>query len=458
MKNTDLHTLLSQSYWMLFLLAISLAPQLSAQNLDWSEAPVTNPFGLNFSPQDGMAPDTSGWVKLVDMNNDGLKDLFYIRYESPYPPFPCKGACWWEVLYYQNNGTASAPDFSTSVAYPFGIPDTAYLPYAFVDIDGDQDLDIFLTQLGFEVNLTYLENTGTPEVPDFSSPLQANPFGLGPPVSDSLPEDTLDNAFYAFVDIDNDGDQDLFYHGIFLDIENFPPTPPINQADEAYYFYRNDDPTMDHTSPDFSGPFKNPFGLMPNRQKALLTATFFDMDCDGDQDMLTNFGPSAIVYNENVGSADSASFVEKKVVEGMPRPDELIIYFLGDWMDVDNDGDPDFIGNEFGVPFLFKNDVGTFPCLSTGTARQLLTDTSVEIYPNPAEDHAFINLIGGQSLGRVELSLFDQLGKKITQTHWQHYEGGPQAYVDVSGLQAGIYLIRIQTDDRFISKKLMIAY
>lgn len=438
---------------ILFLLSGSIS---IGQNLDWHAPAVANPFGFNFAPQDGVAPDTTGWIKLVDIDNDGVKEAFYIRFESPYPPFPCGEACWWDVMYFENNGTDSFPDFQFSQSHPFGIPDTAYLPYAFVDMDGDQDFDIFFTRNGFEVDLTYLENTGTPESPDYSGSLQANPFGLVPPVSDSIAGDTLDNAFCSFVDIDADGDQDLFYGGIFLELL---PLPPVNKMDEAYYFYRNEDTTADHSAPHFSLPIKNPFGLVPAVQGVPLIGAFMDMDCDGDFDMMTNIGTVFQYYYENIGDSANPQYEIRDTIifMGGPRPDGLVVHFLGDWLDIGNDGDLDFIGNELGVPYLFENDVDTVLCVpedtTTGNDKYLLLSASLTLYPNPATQTLYVDIQSDQLVGEMELSIFDLMGRQIQRQQLFALPGNSHAQFDLNALKPGIYMLRLTHGGKLLTKK-----
>ncbi len=165
-------------------------------------APVGNPFGMS-------DPGTNTHPCFVDIDGDGDRDGLI-------------GDSGGGIIYYQNTGTATAPAFAAAVSNPFGIsvaPDSKTLP-SFADVDLDGDLDAFIgNQAG---NTRFLRNTGTPLAPAFAAAVD-NPFGLssvGPTASPSL------------VDIDADGDFDVFYgeaSGNLVYFENIatPPTPTV---------------------------------------------------------------------------------------------------------------------------------------------------------------------------------------------------------------------------------------
>ena len=67
-----------------------------------------------------------------------------------------------------------------------------------MDIDNDGDLDAFVGESNGKMN--YFENIGTANAPSFASN-QQGAFGIPDIGSDAAP---------TFVDIDNDGDMDLF--------------------------------------------------------------------------------------------------------------------------------------------------------------------------------------------------------------------------------------------------------
>ncbi len=106
-----------------------------------------------------------------------------------------------KIMFFQNIGTSNAPTFATPVANPFGLVLTnGFNIPSLGDLDEDGDLDIISGVA--DGNVVYFENTGSPTAPQFASPV-TNPFGF---VSDSEANVLIPELF----DIDNDGDLDIF--------------------------------------------------------------------------------------------------------------------------------------------------------------------------------------------------------------------------------------------------------
>jgi len=103
------------------------------------------------------------------------------------------------IFYYKNVGTKFNAIFSGAFTNPFGLSDVGnYSAPAFCDIDFDGDYDAFIgNQSG---DIIFFKNNGTSTNPDFGIAV-TNPFGISNVISYASP---------AFVDIDNDGKQDLF--------------------------------------------------------------------------------------------------------------------------------------------------------------------------------------------------------------------------------------------------------
>ena len=107
------------------------------------------------------------------------------------------------IEYFENIGTTSAPEFTkkTGDRNPFeGLDFGEGISPTFIDIDCDDDLDVFMGSV--DGTILYYENTGTPTEPDFEQR-----FGAQNPL------DHIDVGEFSapyFVDIDYDGDPDCF--------------------------------------------------------------------------------------------------------------------------------------------------------------------------------------------------------------------------------------------------------
>jgi hypothetical protein len=172
----------------------------TATNPNFSSSAINNPFNITLN-----ADYTSYSVSpaFADIDNDGDQDLFVVDYYG-------------DIRFFVNNGTAAAPNFGAEQVNPFGLSGTGYyLNYPTLsDFDGDGDKDLLIGK-GYYESFEYYENTGTPSNPSFSAPV-SNPFGL-----DQLSGD----AFFISmptnpVDIDGDGDKDLF-SGIYNSTINY---------------------------------------------------------------------------------------------------------------------------------------------------------------------------------------------------------------------------------------------
>jgi len=246
---------------------------------------------------------------------------------------------------------ANAQSFSAKQINPFSLTN-AYDVSAptFADLDGDGDLDMLSGSgdyyynyytYNYEYYFKYYQNTGTATNPVFAAPVN-NPFGITAPADDMITP--------TFVDIDNDGDMDLFYgdrSGDFFYMENVGSS----------------------TVPVFGTPQTNPFLLsgISSYFTSRSIPTFADLDGDGDFDLLSGGNNGDFFYFQNTGSATAPSFGPVQV-----NPFSLIgIGYYGrsapDLIDIDGDGDFDLLsGNSNGDFYYFQNTgTATAPAFAT---------------------------------------------------------------------------------------------
>jgi len=308
-------------------------------------------------------------IAVSDIDNDGDPDLLLTGNNNE------------KLLFYRNDGNAGTGEFTLADYDLSGLNiGTGDNRIAFEDIDYDNDPDLFVGSNNGQ--LKYYENTGSPSDPSFelvndffdsidigyaSSPVfyDLNGDGLNDLVSGSYREglfyfmrenstslsfvfsDTLSDHlgelikpglqfhFPVFVDIDDDGDGDLF-----VGSNNTMPT-----------FYRN---TGTAASPEFT--LENTGDIpMPSYNISGIVPAFADLDNDADFDMLIAGNEGFVSYYQNTGDAENPVFslLSDKLKLGFL---DFGYYSFPTMEDIDDDGDRDlFISNSEGDLHFFEN-------------------------------------------------------------------------------------------------------
>ncbi|MBC6479008.1 MAG: VCBS repeat-containing protein [Hormoscilla sp. GM7CHS1pb] len=232
--------------------------------------PQTNPFGIErVWNGHGYSSPT-----LADIDGDGDLDLFLGKWDG-------------DLIYQENQGTASAPTFGTPKNNPFGITRTLYSSKpTFADLDGDGDLDIWMGE--YHGNFMYQENQGTASSPTFGTP-QYDPFGLADVGNYSSP---------TLADLDGDGLLDLL----------------VGNSDGKIIYFKNKSPLVEDDTTDSSTDT-----LVFSQEEMFATTSVeavpgagesLDLDVSGNlgdvNDEITNYpnptnsGISAVMISETV--------------------------------------------------------------------------------------------------------------------------------------------------------------
>ncbi len=267
----------------------------------------------------GLSPNAhgAGSMFFADIDADGDKDLFYGDLFDP------------GLFFYQNSGTAQVASMdSVSGHFPASNPilTGGFNQPTLVDIDSDGDLDMFvsvLTASAYVDNFWFYRNTGSPSVYQFAleSKNFLSTFDIG---GESAP---------ALVDIDGDGDRDLFVGGLLGQVA----------------FLRNNGTS---TSPSFVFEDSTFINSYPNR--FVYVPRFVDIDADGDKDMFLAHFNGNIEFYRNAGSSSSFSFQRE-----FSHLDSINVgfYAAADFCDIDGDGDEDlFVGSGNGRIRFYRND------------------------------------------------------------------------------------------------------
>ncbi len=262
-----------------------------------------------------------------------------------------------------------------------------------------------------------------------------NPFGLN---------DVGTLATPTFVDIDNDGDLDVFVGEVYGDIlfhrntgtANNPVfvaaiTNPMGLSNVGFYanpnlvdidgdgdldafignsdgntlFYRN---TGTATTPSFAAAITNPFGLSDVGSQA--SPAFVDSDNDGDLDAFVGNLDGNISFFRNTGTVNNPLFAAASI-----NPFGLSdVGFQANpsFMDSDNDGDLDaFVGNLDGNILFFRNTgTATTPVFAAASTNPFgLTDVGANASPTFADidGDGDLDVFVGERLGNTVFFLND---------------------------------------------------
>ena len=197
---------------------------------------------------------------LADMDGDSDYDLFIG--EGGFQGADAGG----NIHYYRNDGTPVSPDWTLVTTRFLGLDVGGWATPSFVDIDADDDLDLFIGDE--DGTLTLVENTGTPASPVWAAPVR--PYAdlhLG------------DYSAPAFLDIDGDGDLDLL----------------SGQGDGTLAYVRNDGT---RSTPRWTLVTTQHPGISTGDRSIPAAA---DLDGDGHADLILGDGDGGINFYRYLG-------------------------------------------------------------------------------------------------------------------------------------------------------------
>jgi hypothetical protein len=266
--------------------------------------------------------DANSWSVFADLDGDDDVDLLADRGDN-------------FVVFYRNESIGEMIDFvvadSVLDSIRVGLNNTPDL----TDIDNDGDLDFFYGNLSG--GLTLYRNTGTSLVPDFE--FETDVYDSVSAIITSLSLSSGMHGFSAisFVDVDYDGDRDLFYGDIF--------------NSNLYYF-------ANLGSPEASDLTFVTQDYLPLTTLGHNHADGTDLDGDGDMDLVVGAANGndrnnlILVRNDGTLEAPVWTVVDSTVIDMIDFGSNTMPAFG----DLDGDGDFDLlVGTELGTICYFEN-------------------------------------------------------------------------------------------------------
>lgn len=368
---------------------------------------------------------------LVDFDADGDYDLFFGTHGNHF----ITGDTTDFLVYYENIGSKTNPDFQLVNEDYLGLKSKHLrgLRPAFVDIDNDSDVDLFLGKL--DGTISYYENIGDELNPSFSW------------VTDKYEEIQLKNyAAPYFDDLNEDGKMDLL----------------LGNIDGTIDYYEN---TGTSSSPVFNLTIDTFGGIIVN--ELIRTSKLGSDGIIYDTMVFQSYGysiPSVLHWSDGskgiavgnsqgiiriyeIGKNLSDDFIE--INDYMKLPFNNGDY-TKDWgshsspaiADLNDDGSPDLlIGNE-------RGGVGYMQGIrKANSIKSSLQMHSFNVVPNPSHE---IVRIFANTIKQFHYQVIDLQGRNMLEGSVRSGEA-----ISLNTLSSGIYFITLRGDNRYPIKKLI---
>ncbi len=338
------------------------------------------------------------------------------------------------IWLFENVGNKNTPVFKFKTAFYDSIYDISQIYFG--DIDADGDYDLFTGNMDWQKSIRFYRNTGTQETASFF--LEDSAIAIIDRYWDVWPSPLL-------FDMDNDEDLDL---AVSMRETAWGSNHPVhifeNIGDKYNPIWSNDDTS-----------YVMPYGVYD----------YWDYDNDEDYDLICSpnytTGGRALIF-ENTGTPDSSYFTYNMPIDSIYLDPMIYGYGTISLVDIDADGDKDaFVGNDDGGIHFYRND----GLAGIKEQNKINPDNFIlyQNYPNPFNQSTVIKYrLSGNC--KVKISVYDVLGRKVkTWVENLQSAGIHQAEWDGRNdrgetLSSGIYIYRITTNSKntVLQKKMLL--
>lgn len=461
----------------------------------------TTASGHIIAPDDSTFPSYNVPIDLpvfpatfyLDLNNDGKGDLIAAPND---PTVAVDQNCIW---YYQDTSSNDTVKFELKNKSQFmnNMIDLGTGAYpTFVDYNGDSLLDMVVGNYGYYINdstrgaqLALFENIGTAELPVFEL-VDRDYLQLS---SVTIAGNKLVGIVPTFADIDNDGDQDLFFGdstGTIKFYENMAAQP----GDSALFVLNTN--TFGGIDVDgFSAPF------------------FYDANGDGVLDLLCGRSGGTIHYFENRGSTSAPLFdgvpsnsrlgeidvrvsglsgysniyvgpidttgdtyilvgsINGRIAGYLPNVDSL---YAGTFTqlfttysgidvgarsslaiaDITNDGRPEMVVGSFSAGLQMFTQSDSIAQIVSIVNEPKTEQLNVQVYPNPFNNEVNVSFRSSVTNGKAELTLTDLMGR-VHYTKQITIEGATEFNMNTAQLLPGIYVLELRAGESRSTHKIV---
>lgn len=358
----------------------------------------------SFLQSDMIEHGTASVPILVDINNDGLLDLFVANYYS-YKPTLSKYS---RIAYYRNTGTSTAPKFTYIENDFLNLSSTNYglkITPTFGDLDGDSKKDLLL---GLENGtLVYYRNTSTGSNPTFANPVLNYTDNSG----------TIINvgqfAAPQLFDLNKDGKLDLI----------------IGKKTGELVYYQNVGTT---TNPQFELQNSNLGGIdvATTNPDGFPIPNFFSYN-DTTYLMLGAYDGAIRFYDSIETNLTSGSAFHLRTFDFLGLQKEIGTFSACAVSDIDANGKLDlFVGQDLGGIFHLEHSEGSNLGININESVP-----EIIVFPNPFENEITI-----RSSTEEALEIYNYLGQKIEERKIEIGENK----IEFAPNSSGIYLLKFK--------------
>ncbi len=348
----------------------------------------------------------------VDYNQDGLQDLV-IGNKSFFVPGGGRNS---RVQLFINVGTATQPIFELREPDLFNLNEFSSNAWRFTptfgDLDQDGDLDALIgEEFG---NLFYAENIAGADQPFEFAPVQFGYHNI----------DVGQVSKPQIIDISRDGLPDLV----------------IGERNGNLNYYENIGTIGNPVFP--AAPTNNFFGKVDTRAIGFITGYSAPaiLEMSGEYQLFSGSEDGSIRQYQNIeGNLDSSFDLVNTNFGNVKVGGETHISFA----DIDQDGFLEMaIGNVRGGVSFYQTDLKS----NSTNISESVAALYVDLFPNPVS--GLLNIQISKQVKPLRLTLFNALGQTILHRAFSNQ-------IDLTLLETGIYLLKIETQEGLISGKIV---